>query len=251
MATARKHTQHAKSDDPRDEFLDIAGHELRSPITALKGHAQLLQRRLRKQEGREDDLAEVSKMVYQIERISHQLDVYLSAFHISRDKFAILPTETDLVAAIRRVVSIFAAGCTGHTIRFESSDEHVMGVWDRKRIEAIISALLNNAIKFSPGGEITVCISRTGDAARVEVSDHGIGVPASERNAIFQPYVHGSNAENAGAGLGLHVAREAVRRQHGHIGVRARPGGGSVFWFTLPFVPPTPSASTSSRPRKF
>lgn len=249
MATARKHTPPTKSDDPREEFLDIAGHELRSPITALKGHAQLLQRRLRKQEGREDDLAELNKMVYQIERISHQLDVYLGTSHITRARFAVLPTETDLVAAIRRVVSIYAAGCTGHAIRLESTDEHITGLWDRKRIEEILSALLSNAIKFSPGGEITVCISRTGDAAHVEVSDYGIGVPASERRAIFQPYRHGSNADNAGAGLGLHVAREAVRRQHGHIGVHKRPGGGSIFWFTLPFVPSVPTASTSRRLR--
>lgn len=233
-----QNTNTTDATDPREEFLDIASHELRTPITALKGHVQLLQRRLRKQEGREDDLAELDKMMYQIERINHQLDIYLGASHIARDKYTMIPAETDLVTVARRLVSIYEGGITSHTIQLESDDEHIFGMWDRKRVEDALSALLANAVKFSPEGEIVVRLSRTGDAVRVEVSDRGVGVSVDERHLVFEPYAHASNAGNAGAGLGLYVAREAVRRQGGRIGVRARPGGGSVFWFTLPFVPP-------------
>lgn len=223
--------------DPREEFLDIVGHELRTPITALKGHVQLLQRRLRKQEGRDSDLTELNKMVYQIERINHQLDVYLSASHLVRDKFAIMPAEMDLVAVVRRVVSVYDAGISGHTIELESDADEIRGTWDRRRIEEAVSALLTNAVKYSSGGSILVQISHSSTSARVQVHDRGVGVPAAERRSIFNAYTHGSNVENAGPGLGLHVAREAVRRQGGRIGVRARPGGGSVFWFTIPFMP--------------
>ena len=249
MATGRKHaTPASTAADPREEFLDIAGHELRTPITALKGHVQLLQRRLRKQEGRDADLAELDKMVYQIERISHQLDVYLSASHIVRDKFAVTRAEMDLVAVVRRIVSIYAAGISGHTIQLQLDDDQIRGEWDRRRVEEAVSALLNNAVKYSPGGTIIVHLERSGDSARVEVHDPGIGVPAAERHNIFAAYSHGSNVENAGAGLGLHVAREAVRRQGGRIGVRARPGGGSIFWFTLPLMP-TPTTHPKRRPQ--
>lgn len=238
MATVRKRTPSTQSTDPRGEFLDIAGHELRTPITALKGHVQLLQRRLRKQEGRENDLTELDKMVYQIERINHQLDVYLGASHIARAKYAVAPVETDLVAVVRRIVAIYEAGSTAHAIELRSDDEHITGIWDRKRLEEVVSALLANAVKFSSGGEIIIHLSRTGDSARVEVSDRGVGVPTSDRRMIFDAYTHGSNVENSGAGLGLYIAREAIRRQGGRIGMRAHPGGGSIFWFTLPFVPP-------------
>ena len=251
MASSSKRAHATSHTDPRETFLDIAGHELRTPITALKGHVQLLQRRLRKQGGREAELAELDKMIYQVERISHELDIYLSASHITRHRFTVVLAEMDLVAAIHRIVALYQAGNPGQTIRLDTEDEHITGLWDRKRIEEIMSALLVNALKFSPTGEITVRITRTGDCARVEVSDQGVGVPAAERRAIFNPYTHGSNVENAGAGLGLHIVREAVHRHHGRVGVRARSGGGSVFWFTLPLVPPPTGASaprTASHP---
>ncbi|HLZ24951.1 MAG TPA: HAMP domain-containing sensor histidine kinase [Ktedonobacterales bacterium] len=239
MATARKPEPSSQADDPREEFLDHASHELRTPITALKGHVQLLQRRLRKQEGRESDLAELNKMMYQIERINHHLDIYLSASHIARHKYVVSPTETDLVSTVRRVVSLYEGGLTAHVITLQADDEQILGMWDRSRLEEAISALLANAVKFSSGGEITVNLSHAGNVARIEISDQGIGVPTSERHMIFHPYMHGSNVKNAGAGLGLYIAHEVVRRHGGRIGVRARPGGGSIFWSTLPIMPPT------------
>lgn len=217
-----------------DQFLDLAGHELRTPITALKGHVQLLQRRLRRDPGRAADLAELGKMMYQIERMNHELDVYLDTAHITRNRFDLSPMPCDIVALARRLVEIYAAGTTGHDIQLESAEERIEGNWDRKRLEIALSALLTNALKFSRDGEVAVRLAREGDAVRVEVSDRGVGVPPAERHRIFAAYTHASNVENSGAGLGLYVAREAVRRQGGRIGVRANPGGGSIFWLTLP-----------------
>jgi two-component system CheB/CheR fusion protein len=245
MATARKHTSppRARAEDPRVEFLDVAGHELRSPIAALKGHVQLLQRRMRKQEDRAADLAELDKMTYQIERLSHQLDIYLDATHIWNGKMMLAPAEVDLVAVARRLVTVYAGGSSGHTVRLEAQVEELRGVWDRKRIEEALSALLSNAIKYSAEGEVRVVVARRNNAAVVEVSDSGIGVPPAERHAIFEAYTRGSNAENAGSGLGLYVARDAIRRHHGRMGMRTRRGGGSIFWFTLP-LPGTPGLAS-------
>jgi signal transduction histidine kinase len=84
-----------------------------------------------------------------------------------------------------------------------------------------------------------VRLAREEDVVRVEVADRGIGVLPAERSRIFQAYERGSNAENAGAGLGLYVARETIRRHGGRMGVHSRSGGGSVFWFTVPLTPAT------------
>lgn len=234
----------------RIDFLDIASHELRTPLTVLRGQAQLMQRRLRKQPEREAESAEVAKMLYQIERMANQLDVFLAAAHIAQKRFQVNPTEIDLVVAVRRALEAPLAGATGHTIRFEAEPEQITGEFDRKRIEELIGILLSNALKFSRGGEVALLLECRGErTARIEVHDTGSGVPPSERHRVFGAYTTGSNAENAGAGLGLYVAREIVRRHHGKIGVRARRGGsGSVFWVELPLRQPVKAMPATAAP---
>lgn len=251
MAAVRKQSARARAasaDDARDDVLDIAAHELRTPITALKGHVQLLQRRIRRHGGREQELAEINKMMYQIERMNHQLDIYLAASHLARKKFAVLPDEADLTATIRRTFDVYVKGTTGRQLTLIEPDRSVLGVWDRRRIDQAYTALLTNAVKFSPeASEIETRIIRGSGTVRIEVSDRGMGVPVEERKHIFAPYARGSNVENTGPGLGLYIAREAVRRQGGRIGMRARPGGGSIFWISLPLVAITKSHPTQRR----
>jgi len=217
-----------------DEFIDIAGHELRIPITAMKGQVQLMQRRLRKDAGRERDLADLDKIAYQIERLNQELDVYLAAAHITKRRLEIHPEPGDLVAIVERVAAIYARGSAAHTVRFESAEGSIAGEWDRRRIEQVLGVLIGNALKYSPAGEVVVRIAGGEGAARIEVADRGVGVPTGERTKIFEAYTQGSNVENGGVGLGLYVARAIMRKHAGRLGVRARPGGGSVFWIELP-----------------
>ncbi|MEO7001658.1 MAG: HAMP domain-containing sensor histidine kinase [Ktedonobacterales bacterium] len=223
-----------------DDFLDLAGHELRIPITALKGQAQLLQRRLRKQEGRDAELVELERMLYQIERLNHQLGVFLDSTHITQKRLQLLPVECDLVAVAQRVATIYAAGAPERAVRLEVAPDALthglVGVWDRMRLEAALGELLGNALKYSQEVDIVVRLSHEGKQARVEVEDTGVGVPTADRARIFKPYQHGANVDNAGVGLGLYVTRAALRKMGGRIGLRARPGGGSIFWFTLPLT---------------
>ena len=253
MARARTRAGATGQDEAerrRIDFLDIASHELRTPLTVLRGQAQLMQRRLRKQPEREAESAEVAKMLYQIERMANQLDVFLAATHIAQKRFQVSPAWNDLVATVRRALEAPLAGAPGHTIRFEAEQEEISGEFDRKRIEELVGILLSNALKFSRGGEVALLLRRKDEnTARIEVHDMGSGVPASERRRIFDAYTTGSNAENAGAGLGLFVAREIVRRHHGTIGVRARPGGGSVFWVQLPMRQPVRAVAATATPQ--
>jgi signal transduction histidine kinase len=217
-----------------DHFIDVAGHDLRIPITALKGQVQLMQRRLRKDGGRERDLADLDKIAYQIERLNQELDIYLAAAHISKRRFEVHPEPGDLVAIAERVANIYARGSSAHLVRFEAAREHIPGEWDRRRIEQALGVLISNALRYSAGGEVLLRVALEGDQARIEVADRGVGVPPGERAKIFEAYTQGSNVENGGVGLGLHVARAIAKKHGGRIGVRARPGGGSVFWIELP-----------------
>lgn len=238
MPAASKYAERRSraSSNSQEDFLDLAGHELRTPITALRGQAQLLQRRLRAQPDRAADAETVDKMMYQIERLNSELDVYLDAAHIFQRKFELLPLECDLVAVARKLVDTYAAGVSTHIIRLETECEEIVGVWDRKRLHMALAALLSNAVKYSGNSEVVVRMQVTGPHARVEVHDEGAGVPTAERYRIFAPYAHGSNVAHAGAGLGLFVTRAIVKRHQGRLGVRARPGGGSIFWLTLPLA---------------
>lgn len=235
-----QHDEQSRSTDEteqRDRLLDIAAHELRTPITALKGHIQLLQRRLRKQPERESEMIELRKMMYQVERLNHYIDIFLGVTHLSQDRFEMHPTVFDLTADVQRIVEMLNAGSSTPLIKLDSG-EQIIGEWDRRRVNETLLALLTNALKFSPRGDIIIRVRRKDDSVHIEVYDRGPGVPQEERHRIFEPYTTGSNAENSGAGLGLYVASEAVTRQSGHIGVRSRPGGGSIFWFELPLRAP-------------
>jgi signal transduction histidine kinase len=243
MATkATKHKEPARprqgTADEREEILNIAGHELRAPLAVLKGQIQLMQRRVRNEPDREADVTDLKKMMYQVERLNHQLDIILGTVYIARKRLQPLPAPFDLIASARHIVEIFAAGATGHVIRLEADAEQLYGSWDRRLIEQSLTALLTNALKFGKSSDVTVHISRRVDSARVEVEDQGSGVLPDERRRIFAPYVTGSNVKNGGVGLGLHVARETIKRHGGKIGVVARQGGGSIFWFELPLALP-------------
>lgn len=225
---------HPADDAAFIQFLDLAGHDLRVPITAMKGQMQLLQRRLRRQQGRETELNDVGKVLYQVERLQQHLATLLEAAHAAQHRLDLLPGEHDLMAVISRLTGIYDAGDSAHAIVVNSEVDSLPGVFDRTRVEVVLSVLFGNAFKYASEGTIEVTVTSADDVARVEVSDAGIGVPSAERRAIFNAYTSGSNIENPGVGLGLFVAREIIRMHHGRMGMRARKGGGSTFWFTLP-----------------
>ncbi|MBF6591631.1 MAG: HAMP domain-containing histidine kinase [Ktedonobacterales bacterium] len=222
------------------EFLDLAGHDLRIPITALKSQIQLMQRRWRKHGMSESDLADLDRLLHHTERLNYMLQVLLDAAHVAKDGIQLLPAEFeyDLTDLVARAVKTTMEGGVAHPLQLETPPDGkpMLGNWDRLRIETVLNIVLSNALKYSADADVAVRLSREEDMARVEVSDRGLGVPSGERRAIFLPYRHGSNVENPGTGLGLYVARAIVKAHGGQIGVRARQGGGSIFWFTLPFA---------------
>lgn len=221
-----------------DEFLDNAGHELRTPITALKAQIQLIQRRWSKIDVDANDRAAVGRMLYHVDRLNYHLQVFLDAAHITKGNLDLLPAGDpfDLVHTVDRMARSYRAGnpSTVFSVTGPDDDEEIANNWDLLRVETILSVLLANAVRYGQGKPITLAVTRQDGRARVEVSDEGIGVPPEDRERIFEPYVRGSNATGKGVGLGLSVARALAQALGGDLGMEPRPEGGSTFWLHIP-----------------
>lgn len=223
-----------------DEFLDNAGHELRTPITALKGQIQLMQRRWMQADVDARDRETLGRMLYQVERLNYHLQVFLDAAHITKGNLDLMPSESafDLPHMVERMTRTYRAGHPSLSIslRVPEDDEELVNNWDLLRVETILSVLLANAVRYGASHPITITVTREDDAARIAVSDEGIGVPPEDRERIFEPYMRGSNATGKGVGLGLSVARALARAHGGEVGVTPREEGGSTFWLRLPLT---------------
>jgi signal transduction histidine kinase len=233
-------TQRNEQSIPADEesvlvrFLDVAGHDLRNPITVLKSQVQLMQRRFRREPWHDDDLRDLGRMAYQIERLNVSLETYLEAARIAQGRFMLLPEACDLAAIVRRMVNLYDAASRAHSVVFAAPEDSVIANWDPARVELALAVLLSNALKYSPRGDVIVRVTSEPPVVRVAVTDVGIGVVPGDGERIFEQYTGGSNVENPGVGLGLYVARAIVRKHGGEMGVISEQGNGATFWFTLP-----------------
>ena len=242
MGISKRHSVSQKVDEERDTgltttgFLNVAGHELRAPVTALKGQLQLMQRRIRKEGGRDRDDEALTKMLYQIERMQQLVAVYLDASYQERGELTLMRQSHNLIALIERVVTLYAVANAKHPVHLETNEGMLVGEFDSGRIDLALRELLGNAMKYAAEGEIVVRVTREGAMALVEVEDAGPAIAHERAQRIFEPYVTDDTLQNTGLGLGLYIARAVVRLHGGEMGLR-RGDRGNVFWFTLPLDP--------------
>ncbi len=223
--------------EARDEFVSIATHELKTPLSVLRGYAQLLQT---KKDGALSRQA-LAAIDGQTRRLNDLVNDLLDVSRLRSGRLDLNPERFDLVELVREMVERFALLTpTGESsrVRLEVKEAHLWGNWDRGRIEQVLTNLLSNALKYSPsGGEVLVEVGRRGNDALVSVRDQGIGIPAEQQARIFEPFGRASNArvkKIEGAGLGLHISKEIVERHGGRIWFTSEEGRGSTFCFTLP-----------------
>ncbi|HEX8966696.1 MAG TPA: histidine kinase N-terminal 7TM domain-containing protein [Chloroflexota bacterium] len=220
----------------RDEFLSIAAHELRTPMTALSGYVQLLSRH----PNLTADSAKLQSALGQIrkasDRLARSIAELLDMTRLERGKFVLERQEVNLTTLIRDEVQMAQAGTQRHTLVLDAPSQ-VSAVVDPLRIEQLITNLLQNAIRYSPdGGEIEVglCELEPG-LAQLSVRDHGIGVGLEQRDHIFERFYQVSSHPTAGGlGLGLYLCRNIVEQHGGTIRLEAPSDGGSRFVVVLP-----------------
>jgi PAS domain S-box-containing protein len=223
----------------RDEFLAIASHDMRTPLAAVRGYAQLALRHLGNDPA---DTAPLQRWLTDIDESANRLTGLVSELmdvSLLRGgrKVPLQLEPTDLVALVNeRVREHASAADERHVFKVSADASTLIGNWDASRLGRVMDNLLGNAIKYSPdGGSIDVVISSDGDYGSVAVTDHGIGIAARDMARIFTPMFRGTNTGSvAGTGLGLSGSRTLVELMGGRIQVQSRLDHGSTFTIWLP-----------------
>jgi signal transduction histidine kinase len=221
----------------RSQFLSIASHELKTPLTSIYGMLQLWERTLHKDPALMDpekQLAYLRKMVRQIERLNELIDGLLDISRIQNSRFMVEPSDTDIASILRETVSsrlepvAREAGVTLHV----DAPEGLPGWVDPVRMEELVSNLGMNAIRFSPeGGIVWIRLRPDVDSFRLIFRDQGPSVLPEDRERIFRPFERAQRtARLGGLGLGLFISRQIAMLHGGNVAlVESVPGKGNVF----------------------
>lgn len=222
----------------KDEFISMASHELKTPVTSLKGFAQVLQRRLQKQ-GDEQGLHYATRMDAQLNKLTKLVSDLLDVSRMQAGKltFDIEPFELD--ALVLETVENVQVATPGHQLLVEGrTGGCVLG--DKDRLGQVFINLLTNAVKYSPQAEkVIVHLSRNSQEAGVSVQDFGIGIDAAHHQKIFERFYQVTEPEEKtfpGLGMGLYISHEIVQRHQGRMWVESTKGEGSTFSVALPLL---------------
>lgn len=246
-------TDQRRMQEEREAFVDAAAHDLKTPLTSLRGQAQIMMRRMRR--GRmtgKDFEAGLKEVDSSAGRMVSVIDEMLDAAHLRADRqLELRLAPVDLVELTRKAVQEAKRATKRHPIRLETKLESFYGEWDRERLTRVLGNLTGNAIKYSPdGGDIVVTLDEEPSAdgrpfAVISIRDHGIGIPEGDLSHLFERFRRGANvARIQGTGIGLAGAKQIVEQHGGTLTVSSKEGEGSTFIVRLPVIP-EPSAPTT------
>jgi signal transduction histidine kinase len=229
----------------RDDLLVLAAHELRTPLTALQLTTDQMLRKARRA-ANASEVSRVEPMARHVRRFGALVNHVIEALSIRAEGITLTCSSCDLARIARERVTLVTetALAAGSPITIEGASS-LQGMWDRARVEVVIDALLDNAVKFGAGRPIVVTLRSEGLRAEVSVSDQGIGISSDRTAAIFHPFERAVSKEHyGGLGLGLYVAKAVVDAHGGSIAVTSAPGEGATFVVRLPLASPSRSYAT-------
>ncbi len=225
----------------RDQFLSIASHELKTPLTSLKLQAQLTLRslQLNKEIPVERQMTMAQQTSDMVSRLTRLIDDMLDVSRIRTGKLKLDKSEQELGDIVREVVLrmslLFEAA--GLNLPSIEATEKLHGEWDRFRLEQVIGNLLTNAIRYGQGKSIEIKMRKKGNKGLLSVTDHGYGIAEKDLERIFGRFERAINSsEVSGLGLGLFISKEIVETQHGKIWVESEINIGSTFYVELPLI---------------
>jgi len=220
----------------REDIFNMAWHDVKTPLAVVRGHAELLHRRLSSGERDRTDLeADAASIVTHVDRLAELLTTLFDVSCLEAGLLSILRWRTDL-AALAREVTESIRSTARHEIKV-LADQDVVGEWDERRLRQALMNLLSNALKYSPeGSTVTVSVAAGARSATVRVRDEGIGLDGTELTQLFRRGYRAEPARNvAGGGLGLYFSNGIVAAHGGRMWAESLGHGqGSTFCFTLP-----------------
>jgi PAS domain S-box-containing protein len=229
-------------EEMKSTFVSTVSHQLRAPLTSIYGFAETLLRRdiLFGEEERRTFLGYIAS---EAQRLTSIVDTLLSVARLEAGDMHVELAPTDLRAVVSEAVTNVqeSAVLNGHRFVLQLPEEPLAASADREKLAQILKNLLDNAVKFSPGGgTVTVEAHRRAGRVEVRVVDEGEGIPEADRDHIFSKFHRAdSTGGHGGAGLGLFIARGLVTAMGGRIWVDSAEGGGSIFGFELPLAEAT------------
>ncbi|MFY0567441.1 ATP-binding protein [Archangium lansingense] len=243
MENARLYQEARAAIHLRDEFLSVASHELKTPLTPLSLKLQMLAREARRQPESplrrfvEDYVAIGSK---QVKKLSELVSDLLDVSRIAGGRLRVEFEEVDLGSLIREVVARHEpeAARVGSSLVLDA-EESLVGCWDRLRLEQVITNLVDNAIKYGAGTPVHVHLHADAGQVHLDVRDEGIGIAPEYQSRIFERFARAvSERHYGGLGLGLYITHTIVEAMGGSIRVESTPGQGATFRVVLPIRPP-------------
>ena len=222
----------------KQELVEMVAHDLGSPLTVIKGFAQILQRR------QTYDERAVSKIVAEAGRMGRLVNDLLEAARLEAGRLELLRAPVDLIGLARDCAAQAALLAGDRRVRIEAPEHPVIGEWDGDRVAQVLTNLLDNALKYAPDGDVEVRIVALDAEAQVSVTDHGPGLGPEELRRVFGHYFRSARTARitAGTGLGLFICKGLVEAHGGRIWADSVPGQRTTFSFALPYSADNPAA---------
>ncbi|MDQ2682237.1 MAG: ATP-binding protein [Chloroflexota bacterium] len=226
----------------KDEFVSVVSHELRSPLTPIRGFVQLVARDLARKGGHDESVQRLNSAAGHVDRMTRLVDDLLDVSRLKAGLLDLKRAPVSLGDISREVIRDRTAGGAGRRFVLDDLPFDVVGNWDADRIYQVIDNLVGNAIKYSPDeGVITLTVNEdpATESASITISDEGPGIAQEEREQIFSAFFRtksASKSQVAGLGLGLYICNELVTAHGGQISVHEAESGGAAFTVTLPLA---------------
>jgi two-component system CheB/CheR fusion protein len=219
--------------EKKDQFISMASHELKTPVTSLKAYTEILMM-TQKPEENADTISMLDKMNKQIDKLTHLIGDLLDVSKANAGELNFYFEKIDFNELIKEVAGIMQLTSRKHKIELQLSDTRIIE-GDKSRLGQVITNLLSNAIKYSPdANKIIVSSLSSENDIKICVQDFGIGIPISEQSKLFKRFFRVTNNTFPGLGLGLYICNEIIKRHSGTMEFKSEDGKGSVFCFTLP-----------------
>ena len=219
--------------EKKDEFIGLASHELKTPLTSITGYLQILDRL------KTDDSSGkfVTKTIQQVKKLTALVSDLLDVSKIEAGKLQLVKEAFDIRLILNDAIELIQHSHNTHEITLTTNIDSLQVYGDPHRIEQVIINLLTNAIKYSYlANKVDVTLSSTNTEVKIEVKDYGIGINPEKFAQLFSRFyrVEELNPNVSGLGIGLYISNEIISRHHGKLWVDSEPDNGSTFWFTLP-----------------